>query len=149
MTDQDMKALNAAKDTKSLYTGTEKRQHLMGSPNEHFYIDKVVEDMIVVDEVRSRQVQFNLKAGPAGWNGNSLGERLHMIEIESEDSQKEHRQGLPFEGFGSMLSHGYSEAQINIAEQYCRENDFSIQKCYSTWPTYQAFITKNGMDPDV
>jgi len=114
----------------------------IGLYNENLQIaaEEILEKKVA--KIRNYNAIFNVVAGPLKLNDHTYKE-TYMIEIHSEEAQKEHREQLgSIATFGSHLYADYADASKKLAEEFCEEHNFEMSKEFNSWPEYQACIVK-------
>lgn len=93
-------------------------------------------------DIRGYKAVFNLVAGPLVSGAHTL-EDTYILEINYEDSEKEHRKKLPLGGWNSHLCPDYAKEANELASKFLEEKGFSLVNHFNSWPEFQALIAKN------
>ena len=101
---------------------------------------EIEEEKII--RIGNKDTTFKIIAGPLIFQGEELNE-TYVVEIDYQDSLKEHRKQLPANGFNSQISLDYAEHANELAEEFCQANGFAINNHLNSFPEYQAVVSKS------
>ena len=109
----------------------------IGPPNQYCQMSSRQIDKEIIAKVRRQDARFNIRVGPLENNGQAMLNTF-VLEIHYEDSYNAHVAS----GFGSSLYHDYALATHTIAEEFCRDNDYTMCNHLNSYPRYQAIIER-------
>jgi len=111
--------------------GPQSRFHLLGSSKE---VDRVVVP------IRNNNAVFNIAIGPIVYKGVKYSDQT--LQIEYEGSEVSHLMSLTDQGFNSNLCFDYMVEANRVAEDFCDNNGFVIDRHFASWPVFHALVSK-------
>ena len=115
----------------------------VGLYNDRFTMTEKVLSKTRFCNVRGRQAEFDITAGPLVFPG--LEKPLvatYLLEIGYEDSQGDHSSEL-LGGWGAELIADYAEVVNELALKLCAEEKWVLNSHLNSWPRFQAVVSED------
>jgi hypothetical protein len=96
-----------------------------------------------VEEVRGKNANFAISAGPLIFRGKTLQD-TYVLDIDYEASYDAHLNTLIGGGFGARLFDDYGKKANELAKEFCDKNNLVINNHLNSWPKYQAVVSRKG-----